>query len=311
MAEAKKVAYVFPGQGAQAVGMGRDLYDSYPTAGVIFEQADEALGFPLSQICFEGPEDELLKTINTQPALVTVSFACLKVAQETGKGLPPPAFVAGHSLGEYTALAAANVLDFADAVRLARERGRLMYEAGLKQPGTMAAIIGLDEVVLTEICQQTDTCIANINCPGQLVISGATENVEHAMELAKEKGASRTVPLQVSGAFHSPLMQPAVDGMAEILPTIDFRDPTIPVIANATARPLATGEAVRAELLDQLRSSVQWQGSVEYMLSQGVTSVIEIGPGRVLTGLMRRIDRDTETMNIGNTDDIKALAEQG
>jgi len=309
MAETKKVAYVFPGQGAQAVGMGRDLYDSYPAARAIFEQADEALGLPLSKICFEGPEDELLKTINTQPALVTVSFVCLKVAQETGKGMPPPAFVAGHSLGEYTALAAANVLDFADTVRLARERGRLMYEAGLKQPGTMAAVIGMDETILTEICQQTDTCIANFNSPGQLVISGAIENIERAVELAKEKGASRVVPLQVGGAFHSPLMQSAVDGMAEILPTVAFRDPTVPIIANVTAQPLTTGEAVRSELLDQLRNGVQWQRSVEYMLGQGVTGIIEIGPGRVLTGLMRRIDRETETMNIGTADDIKALPE--
>jgi len=309
MAETKKVAYVFPGQGAQAVGMGRDLYDSYPAARAIFEQADEALGIPLSKICFEGPEDELLKTINTQPALVTVSFAYLKVARETGKGLPAPAFVAGHSLGEYTALAAANVLDFADTVRLARERGRLMYEAGLKQPGTMAAVIGLDEAILTEICGQTDTCIANFNSPGQLVISGAIEKIERAVELAKEKGASRVVPLQVGGAFHSPLMQSAVDGMAEILPTVAFRDPTVPVVANVTAQPLTTGEAVRAELLDQLRNGVQWHRSVEYMLGQGVNGIIEIGPGRVLTGLMRRIDRETETMNIGTADDVKALAE--
>lgn len=309
MAEVTKVVYVFPGQGAQAVGMGHDLYESYPTARAIFEQADEALGFSLSSICFEGPEEELRKTINAQPALVTVSFACLKAAQETGKGLPSPVFVAGHSLGEYTALTAADVLDFADTVRLARERGRLMYEAGLKQPGTMAAIIGLDEPVLTEICQQTDTCIANYNCPGQMVISGATDKVEQAVELAREKGASRAVPLEVSGAFHSPLMQSAVDGMAEILPTIDFRNPTIPIVANVTAQPLTTGEAVRAELLDQLRNSVQWQRSIEYMLGQGVTSIIEIGPGRVLTGLMRRIDRSVETANIGDAEAVKALAE--
>ena len=309
MAEATKVAYVFPGQGAPAVGMGRDLYESYPVARAIFEQADEALGFPLSSICFEGPEDELRKTINAQPALVTVSFACLKAAQVTGKGLPSPVFVAGHSLGEYTALAAADVLDFADTVRLARERGRLMYEAGLKQPGTMAAIIGLDEPVLTEICQQTDTCIANYNCPGQMVISGATDKVEQAVELAKEKGASRAIPLEVSGAFHSPLMQSAVDGMAEVLPTISFRDPIIPIVANVTAQPLTTGEAVRTELLDQLRNSVQWQRSIEYMLGQGVTSIIEIGPGRVLTGLMRRIDRSVETANIGDAEAVKTLAE--
>ncbi len=310
MVDTKSVAYVFPGQGAQSVGMGRDLYESYPAAREVFEQADERLGFSLSELCFEGPEDELRKTVNAQPALVTVSFACLKAAQETDKGLPPPAFVAGHSLGEYTALAAAGVLDFADTVYLARERGRLMYQAGLERPGTMAAIIGLDESVLTGICQETDTRLANINCPGQLVISGATDNITRAVELATEKGASRAIPLQVSGAFHTPMMQPAVDGMSEIIPTLTFREPTIPIIANTSARPMTSAEAVKSELLEQLCNSVQWQGSIEYMIENGITSVIEIGPGRVLTGLMRRIDRSVETRNIGDAGAVQSLTEQ-
>jgi len=305
--ESKKTAYIFPGQGSQTVGMGQDLYDTCPTAKKIFEEADDRLGFSLSGLCFDGPEDELRKTINAQPALVTMSYACLRIAQETGKGLPPPAYLAGHSLGEYTALAAADVLDFADTVYLARERGRLMYEAGLQKPGTMAAIIGLDEAALSDICMETDTLIANFNCPGQLVISGATINVEEAVEMAKEKGASRAIPLQVSGAFHTPLMQPAVDGMAEIIPTLTFREPIIPIIANTTAQPLTTSAAIKTELLDQLCNGVRWQASIEYMLGNGVTNVIEIGPGKVLTGLMRRIDRSVETLNIGDAGTIQAL----
>ena len=307
MNESNKAAYIFPGQGSQSVGMGQDLYNAYPTAKKVFEEANDRLGFSLSGLCFEGPEDELRKTINAQPALVTMSYACLKVAQEAGKGLPPPAYLAGHSLGEYTALAAADVLDFADTVFLARERGRLMYEAGLQQPGSMAAIIGLDEAVLSEICRETDTRIANFNCPGQLVISGAARNVEKAVEMAKEKGASRAIPLQVSGAFHTPLMQPAVDGMAEIIPTLTFREPVIPVIANTTAQPLTTSEAIKTELLDQLCNGVQWQGSIEYMLKNGITDVIEIGPGKVLTGLMRRIDRSVSTLNLGDVTAIQSI----
>ena len=306
-----KVAYVFPGQGSQSVGMGRDLYDSFDATKAVFEQADKTLGFSLSRLCFEGPEDELQQTINAQPALVTVSYACLKVAQEVSddKGLPSPTYVAGHSLGEYTALAAASVLDFATTVHLARERGRLMYEAGLKQPGGMAAIIGLEETLLAEVCQQTDTKIANINCPGQLVISGAKENVTKATDLAKARGAFRAISLQVSGAFHTPLMQPAVDGMSEILPTLTFQDPTVPIIANTTAQPLTTGEQLKEELLSQLCNSIQWQRSIEHMIDNGVSRFIEIGPGKVLTGLIRRINRDVETLNIGDAETINKLRE--
>jgi [acyl-carrier-protein] S-malonyltransferase len=274
----------------------------------VFQRADKALGLALSTLCFEGPEEELRKTVNAQPALVTVSFACLRAAQQAGAGLPDPAYVAGHSLGEYTALAAADVLDFTDTVRLARERGRLMHEAGLQRPGTMAAIIGLEETALAEICRQTDTTIANFNCPGQLVVSGSIEGVGKAVELAKERGASRTIPLQVSAAFHSPLMQPAADAMAQVLPGIAFRDPAVPIVANTTGRPLSSGEDIRRELLDQLCNSVQWQRTMEYLIGNGVTSVIEIGPGKVLTGLMKRLDRGMETQNIGGADDIRALA---
>ena len=306
MTGAAKVAHVFPGQGSQWVGMGRDLHDDFNSAKAIFEQADEVLGFSLSRLCFEGPEEDLRLTINAQPALVTVSFACLTATRDvSGDSLPAPAFVAGHSLGEYTALAAANVLDFATTVRLARERGRLMYEAGLKKPGGMVAIIGLDEASLSEVCNETDTRIANFNCPGQLVISGAEENLPKAADLAKARGASRVIPLAVSGAFHTPLMQPAVDGMAEIIPALEFQDPAIPIIANTTAQPLTTADEVKAELITQLSNGVQWQRSIEYMVDNGVATFIEIGPGKVLSGLIKRINKEANTLNIGDVQAIK------
>jgi len=308
LAEVKKVAYVFPGQGAQAVGMGKDLYDSFDSIKTLFRQADEAINFPITKMCFEGPEEELRKTINAQPALVLVSIACLRAAQETvGNKLPAPAFAAGHSLGEYTALAAAGVIDFSTAVYLSRERGRLMFEAGMKQSGAMSAVLGLDEAVLARICKETNTVIANINCPGQLVISGASENIAKASEMAKAKGAARVTPLQVSGAFHSPLMQPAVPGMSAALDKVNFKNPAIPIIANVTAQPLTKAGQFRDELINQLTSSVQWQKSVEYMLGQGVKSFIEIGPGKVLAGLIRRISRDAEMVNIGDAASVKSL----
>jgi [acyl-carrier-protein] S-malonyltransferase len=307
MTEPTKVAYIFPGQGSQRVGMGRDLYDNFESARAVFEEADNTLGFPLSRLCFEGPEDELRKTVNAQPALVTVSIACLRAIHEVGSGdaLPPPAFVAGHSLGEYTALPVAGVLDFKHTVYLARERGRFMWEAGLKQAGSMAAIIGLDESSLTEVCQETNTWIANFNSPEQLVISGAKENLAQAMDSAKAKGALRVIPLPVSGAFHTPLMQPAVDGMSDIIAVLTLNKPEVPIVANTTAQPLTTAASIKEELLRQLCNGIQWQRSIEYMVNNGVSTFIEIGPGNVLAGLTRRINRDVKTLNIGDVDTIK------
>jgi [acyl-carrier-protein] S-malonyltransferase len=303
-----KTAWVFPGQGSQTVGMCRDLYDNVPSARAVFEQADKTLGIPLTKICFEGPEDELRQTINAQPALVTAGYACLEAAREiTANKFPLPAFTAGHSLGEYTALAAAGVFDFPTAVRLARERGRLMHEAGQQRKGAMSAVMGLEEAKLAEVCRSTDTVMANINCPGQIVISGAAENIAKANEMATAAGASRAIPLQVSGAFHSPLMQPAVEGMVKYIDATEFKNPSVPVIGNVTALPLATAEDVKTELKKQLLSPVQWQRTVEYMVQQGVTTFIEIGPGKVLTGLIKRINKEVATQNLGDLNAIKAL----
>ncbi len=308
----RKIAYVFPGQGSQEVGMGYHLYKRFDKAREVFSEADRVLGFPLSRLCFEGPELELKKTLNAQPALVAVSLAYLFAIQEldSKETLPNPSFVAGHSLGEYTALVAAGVIDSAAAIYLARERGRLMHEAGLNSPGGMAAVIGLAESEVDLICRQTGVQIANFNCPGQLVISGEKGSLEKAISLAKERGARRVVPLEVSGAFHTPLMEPAAKGLAQVIDRIDFHDPKIPLIANTTARPLRTAEEIKEELLRQLTSGVQWQRSVEFMLSSGVDTFVEIGPGNVLSGLIRRINREVHVFSIGGkVEAIESLEE--
>ena len=300
-----EVAYVFPGQASQKTGMGSDLYHEYPAAREVFDRADEVLGYSISRLCFDGPEEELRSTINAQPALLTTSYACLQAVGDGSVGRMPKAkMVAGHSLGEYTALVAAGVIDFSTAVYLARERGRLMHEAGIMQPGGMVAIIGFDQEPLARVCEETGTWLANINSPKQLIVSGARENLERAAELARERGARRTIPLAVSGAFHTPLMRHARDGMSEILSRVSFQDPVIPVVANTTATPMTTAEQVKTELLEQLCNGVDWQRSIEYMIASGISTFIEIGPGEVLSGLIRRINGDVSTINISDGESV-------
>ncbi len=279
--------------------MGRDLFDGCPAARQVFETADGVLGYPLSRLCFEGPEERLRETQHAQPAIFTTSLACLEAARELGS-LPdgPPAFVAGHSLGEYTALAAAGALTLEDGVRLVAERGRLTQEAADQSPGAMAALLGLDEAAVRAVCEETGAEVCNLNAPGQIVIGGPVTAVEAAIGLARERGAPRGVRLNVSGAFHTSLIQPAVAGMASAVAETPLCDPQVPVIGNTTGEPFTTAAALREELVRQLTRPVQWQRTIEYLRSQGTTGVIEFGPGRVLTGLVRRIDRSLAVRNV-------------
>jgi [acyl-carrier-protein] S-malonyltransferase len=300
-----KTAFVFPGQGSQMVGMGKDIYETSSVAKAVFDQADSALGFPISELCFNGPESELQQTVNSQPAIMTVSVASLEAALEAAgeEGLYPD-FVAGHSLGEYCALVAAGVVDFADAVRLVWERGRLMHEAGMIRPGGMAAIIGLDEACVANICFDSGAEIANINSPAQITVSGPKHALDKAVELAKGKGARHAIELKVSGAFHSSLMEPAIEGMTKVISRVNFRDPKIPVVVNTSGQMVSSAEELKAELIWQLCNSVQWNRSVEFMIESGVTTFIEVGPGRVLSGLIRRINKDVRVLHIDN---VKSL----
>ncbi len=302
----KGFSYVFPGQGSQAVGMGLDLYQSSPSARAVFEEADDSLGFNLSRLIFEGPTRDLQDTMNSQPAIMVVSIACWKAWQEyLGSNCPKPVSVAGHSLGEYTSLVVAGVVSFADGVRLVRERGRLMHEASEVRPGGMAAIIGLEELAFEHICAETGVELANVNSDDQVVISGDKIAVARAMDLATARGAKKTVPLKVSGAFHSTLMGHAQRGLSEALESVNLEDPEFPIVANSLAAPVTTAEEVRGELIEGLCHCVKWKQSVRYMVDSGASHFVEFGPNRVLSSLIKRIDRDVEAFTLSDPDSIE------
>jgi [acyl-carrier-protein] S-malonyltransferase len=297
-------ALVFPGQGSQTVGMGRALAVASSAAAAVFAEADEALGQPISGLAWDGPAEDLDRTENAQPALLATSIAYLAAVRERwsagGLDVPPAAFAAGHSMGQYSALVAAGVISLADGVRLVRERGRLMQASGSGRDGAMAAIIGLDEAHLPELVAQASTHgvfgVANRNAPGQVVVSGERPAIEAAAEISRELGARKAIILPVSVAAHSPLMAEAAAAMRGVIAEVEFRDPTIPLIANADARPITTADGARDELVDHLTAGVDWVAAVERMAAAGVGTFIEVGPGRVLTGLIKRIAPDAEAI---------------
>ncbi|MEK3904385.1 ACP S-malonyltransferase [Paenibacillus sp. FSL R7-0179] len=303
-----KIAFVFPGQGAQAVGMGKDVYEALPQSRAVFEKGDEVLGFPLSGLVFEGPDSELKQTVNTQPALVTASVAYL----EALSGLKVmPDYVAGHSLGEYSALVAAGVLSYEDAVRLVRLRGQFMEEAVPGGQGAMAAVLGADREALTELCRSitaagTPVELANVNCPGQIVVSGTVAGVGEVVRRVKEAGGKRAIPLEVSGPFHSSLMKGAAERLAAELDKVTFKAPAMPVVVNVTAAPVTDPEEIRKLLVEQVYSPVLWQDSVEWLIGAGVDTFVEIGSGSVLAGLIRKIDRNVKVVNINSLESVQA-----
>ena len=309
---AKGIAFIFPGQGSQFVGMGKDLYEVSAAAREVFHRAEEALGINLRKLCFDGPAELLNDTLNAQPAILTVSvaaWAALRERLESVGHQVVPRFLAGHSLGEYSALVAAGALDFTEAVRLVRERGRLMKEWGEAIPGGMAAVIGLDQETLNKVCQDAAAhgivCPANFNSPNQIVISGELAALTAAMQLAVAQGARRVIRLAVSIASHSPVMQRAAEQFSVVLQRIGLYDPIVPVVSNVTAQALTSAEEIRLELARQITASVHWTQSVTGMLESGVTTFIELGPGEVLSGLVRQVNRSATTVSIGDPEAIE------
>ncbi len=303
------IAFLFPGQGSQHAGMGKDLAENFPVARQVFEEANDALGVDLASLCFNGPEEDLKLTANTQPAILTTSIAALRVL-ETETGIAPNC-AAGHSLGEYSALVCAGALNFADAVRIVRQRGTFMQEAVPVGTGAMAAILGLDQETLERVCQDAAqgqvVSPANFNSAGQVVIAGNTEAVDRAMNLAKENGAKRALPLPVSAPFHCSLMIPAGERLADVLAGIKVGDMTVPVITNVEATPNQDASRVCQLLVDQVSAPVRWEDTIACMIKLGVERYIEIGPGKVLAGLVKRMAKDSTIQNVQNVPDIRVL----
>lgn len=304
-----KTALLFAGQGAQSVGMGRDLAAAYPTARAWFERANAALGQDLTKVCFEGPEAELTNTENAQPGIYLVSCVALELLKERVPGLTFDA-TAGLSLGEFTALAAAGVWSFEEGLKLVRSRGRFMQEACEATQGGMAAILGLDEAATREVCEATGGTLANLNCPGQIVISGDAARIPAAVEAAKVRGAKRAIPLPVAGAYHSPLMASAQPKLAAALAAVPPHAPRVPVIANVTAQPHGAPASIAPVLVQQVTSSVRWEDSMRYLLAQGFTRFIELGPGTALTGFMKRIDKSATVVNVADVASLEAAVAQ-
>ena len=304
-----KFAFLFPGQASQVAGMGLDIYENSSAAKDVFHEIDDALDRKLTDVIFKGDNEELTRTENAQPSITAVSLAIWKAMEEITDSFQIPSMAAGHSLGEYSALAVSGALTIPETIKLVSERGRLMQFACDKQPGGMAAIVGIDEQTVEEVCRESGTYISNVNTAQQIIISGDHMRLARALDLAAARGAKKAIPLPVNGAFHSGLMEPAQNGLNEVIESFDFKDPVFPIIGNVSANKMESASEIKSELKMQLQCCVQWNKSIGYMLDEGIMEFVEIGPGRVLSGMVKRIARQTKIVNVGDVASLEMYAQ--